>query len=278
MALQETSHETSLSQQPREALLDTLLARQAGEDVATIATDRGLILHATPVDPGQVYDVRVIEQDRAGRQHALLGARLPAVTAVDALSAALDSKLPDIVLDAADRAAFDEQAGHLHAALRQASAAIVPEQIAALMQGAREREAAVPRIPDDLQRPRTRLEDLTPPTRRWEPVVRAAAGEAVIADAGWPGLAAGLDRAAAAGWDVNSNLPRLVAQRELPTRRQTQELYCRLVDACEAAAPTATVSVAEINGRDAQPAHSARHHAELARTPAPHPPQSAPAR
>jgi hypothetical protein len=278
MALQETSHETSLSRQPREALLDTLLARQAGEDVATIATDRGLILHATPVDPRQVYDVRVIEQDRAGRQHALLGARLPAATAVDALSAALDSKLPDIVLDAADRAAFDEQVSHLHAALRQASATIVPEQIAALMQGAPEREAAAPRIPDDLQRPHTRLEDLTPPTRRWEPVVCAAAGEAVIADAGWPGLAAGLDRAAAAGWDVTANLPRLVAQRELPTTRQTQELYCRLVDACEAAAPTATVSVAEINGRDAQPAHSARHHAELARTPAPHAPQSAPAR
>jgi hypothetical protein len=278
MAPQKTAHETSLSQQPREALVDTLLARAAGEDVVTIATNSGLILHAAPADPGQVYDVRVIEQDLAGRQQALLGARLPAATAVDALSAALDSKLPDIVLDAADRAAFAEQVSHLHAALRQATPTILPKQIAALMQGAREREAAAPRIPDDLQRPRTRLEDLTPSTRRWEPVVRAAAGEAVIADAGWPGLAAGLDRAAAAGWDFTANLPRLVAQRELPTRRQTQELYCRLVDACEAAAPTATVSVAEINGRDAQLAQSARHHAELARTPAPHAPRSAPAR
>jgi hypothetical protein len=255
-----TAHETPLSHQPREALLDTLLAREAGENVATIATDRGLILHATPVDPGQVYDIRVIEQDPAGRQHTLLGARLPAATAIDAISAALDSKLPDIVLDTADRAAFDDQVSHLHAALRQASAG--PEQSAALMPGATERHTRAPRLPDNLQRLHARLEDLTQSTQRWAPVVRAAAGKAVIADTGWPGLAAGLDRAAASGWDVAANLPRLVEQRDMPATHPARELYCRLVAACDAAAPTSTASVAEINGRGTQPAHSARHHAE----------------
>jgi hypothetical protein len=102
-------------------------------------------------------------------------------------------------------------------------------------------------------------------------------GEAVTADAGWPGLAAGLDRAAASGWDVFANLPRLVAQREMPAQHPARELYCRLVDACEAA-PAVAASVAEINGRDAAPAPSTRHHAEPARPLGPPPPQSAPAR
>jgi hypothetical protein len=109
-------------------------------------------------------------------------------------------------------------------------------------------------------------------------LVRSVAGVEVIADAGWPGLAAGLDRAAAAGWDVAANLPRLVAQRDMPAQHPARELYCRLVDACEAAAPAAAASVAEINGSAATPARSARDHAELARTPTPPAPRGAPAR
>jgi hypothetical protein len=104
--------------------------------------------------------------------------------------------------------------------------------------------------------------------------VRSVAGQAVTADAGWPGLAAGLDRAAASGWDVAANLP----QRDLPAQHPARELYCRLVDACDAAAPAATATAAEINGRDATPAPSGRHPAELARAPIRPAPPSAPAR
>jgi hypothetical protein len=66
----------------------------------------------------------------------------------------------------------------------------------------------------------------------------------VITDVGWPGLAAGLDRAAASGWDVAANLPLLIAQRDLPTTQPAAELYCRLVDACDAAT-AAPASVAQ---------------------------------
>jgi hypothetical protein len=82
---------------------------------------------------------------------------------------------------------------------------------------------------------------------RWYDTVRRIAGEAVVQDPGWPGLAAGLDRALAAGWDVPTHLPRLVAQVELPRRQPAGELYYRLLADCAAAAHSSTVSVEDIN-------------------------------
>jgi hypothetical protein len=156
-------------------------------------------------------------------------------------------------------------------------------QLGAPAVGAHQRRAAASHQPNDPDRLRehtalTTQAAATDPARWWAPIVRAVAGEAVTADAGWPGLAAGLDRAVASGWDVAANLPRLLAQRAMPARHPARELYCRLVHACDAAAPAAAASVAEINGRDATPAPSTRHHAELPRPLGPPPPQSAPAR
>jgi hypothetical protein len=140
------------------------------------------------------------------------------------------------------------------------------EQPAALMAGAHERRATAPNIPDILQRLQATLADWTSSAPRWERLVRATAGAAVLDDAGWPGLAVGLDRAAAAGWNVTANLSRLVTQQELPDRHQAAELYYRLVHACPAAAPPSSTSIADINGTATTLPSQTRQHAELARS------------
>ncbi len=153
------------------------------------------------------------------------------------------------------------------------------EQLAALTAGGHERRATAPNIPDDLQRLHARLADLTSSAPRWERLVRATAGAAVLDDVGWPGLAVGLDRAAAAGWDVTANLARLVTQQALPDRHQAGELYYRLVHACPAAAPPNTTSIANINGTGTTVASQTRQHAELAQSrPSPNISQQAPTR
>jgi hypothetical protein len=488
---------------PRNTRTETLRALRRGDDVAAVSTDAGLILEATPVDPSQVYEIRLSELGPDGGRDPLLGGRIAAAGALPALQAVLDTTSPDLMLTRADRADLTEQIQHLAAALHhtptsidsartpdrtgvaaQPPAATIPreghlrmgsddtprtevatastraggwpaltelqrrrpglvsvqqaahaaldaraaahEHVAelalaplaalidpgqdddvtrrlaasvaaeiasrpepwqralgqwatasgrAVIDTARERQVlavpvsdeqvdaantraerdalidlaacqnAIRRLRDDVsyadtardalglyleardvhgQEPEqaratawlevgegTRAEyettrdrlahaaeqraqqrasaeprggqqtpapDATDSARRWAPFVRTAAGEALIADPAWPGLAAGLDRAAASGWDVAANLPRLVAQQDLPARHPARELYCRLIDACDAAAPAAVASAAQINGREPPATHSGRHHAELARSPAPPLPQSAPAR
>jgi hypothetical protein len=193
---------------------------------------------------------------------------------------------PRVELTAAERRALTDwqQRHHLDARVDTTGAGpgVDPAQLEALAAGAHQRRAVASHQPNDPDRLREHTALTTQAAadsaRSWAPIVRAVAGEVVTADAGWAGLAAGLDRAAASGWDVAANLPRLLAQREMPARHPARELYCRLVHACDAAAPAAAASVAEINGRDATPARSTRHHAELARPLGPPPPQSAPAR
>jgi len=51
----------------------------------------------------------------------------------------------------------------------------------------------------------------------------------------WSGLAAALDRAHQAGYDVHQHLPRLAAQEPLPPDRPARALHYRLVHECEAA-------------------------------------------
>ncbi len=57
----------------------------------------------------------------------------------------------------------------------------------------------------------------------------------LVAGADWTGLAAALDRAHHAGYDVHQHLPRLVAQEPLPPDRPARALHYRLVGECEAA-------------------------------------------
>jgi DNA primase catalytic core len=57
----------------------------------------------------------------------------------------------------------------------------------------------------------------------------------LVTGADWPGLAAALDRAQQAGYDVEDNLPRLAGQRPLPAQWAARTLQYRLVQDCEAA-------------------------------------------
>jgi DNA primase catalytic core len=57
----------------------------------------------------------------------------------------------------------------------------------------------------------------------------------LVAGADWTGLAAALDRASRAGYDVQQHLPRLAAQSPLPELRPARALHYRLVEECAAA-------------------------------------------
>ena len=57
----------------------------------------------------------------------------------------------------------------------------------------------------------------------------------LIVGADWSGLAAALDRASRAGYDVQQHLPRLAARSPLPEVRPARALHYRLVEECEAA-------------------------------------------
>jgi hypothetical protein len=125
--------------QPQDTPAETLRALQRGEDIATVSTGTGLLIEATPVDPTQVYDVRISELRGDGTRDLLLGARIPAAGALPALDALLDPALPDLVLTRTDRAALTEQVHQLRAALDEATHTVVPAEIAARMNSAPER-------------------------------------------------------------------------------------------------------------------------------------------
>ena len=57
----------------------------------------------------------------------------------------------------------------------------------------------------------------------------------LVAGADWSGLAAALDRASRAGYDVQQHLPCLAARSPLPDVRPARALHYRLVDECAAA-------------------------------------------
>ena len=83
---------------------------------------------------------------------------------------------------------------------------------------------------------RARIDRHEPPQpERWTELA-AAVDPRLSTGAEWPRLAAALDRAAAASYDVPANLPRLAAEEPLPQHRPAAELYWRLLDDCPAAA------------------------------------------
>jgi len=56
----------------------------------------------------------------------------------------------------------------------------------------------------------------------------------------WPALSSALDRAAASGYDVETNLPRLAARDDLPKRHPARDLQYRLLADCDSALPPPT--------------------------------------
>jgi hypothetical protein len=69
----------------------------------------------------------------------------------------------------------------------------------------------------------------TPATIRWAEIVEAI-DHRLVAGPDWPALAAALDRAEAAGYNLRINLPRLVAAEPLPDRLPACELRYRLIN------------------------------------------------
>jgi hypothetical protein len=76
--------------------------------------------------------------------------------------------------------------------------------------------------------------DADHPADRWTDLTRAV-HPGLPHSADWPALAAALDRADAAGYDVATQLPRLAAQVPLDHRHPARDLHYRLVADCDAA-------------------------------------------
>ena len=68
-----------------------------------------------------------------------------------------------------------------------------------------------------------------PAAIRWAEIVEAI-DHRLVAGPDWPALAAALDQAAAAGYDLTINLPRLAAAEPLPDRLPASELRYRLIN------------------------------------------------
>lgn len=207
MTVPHTDYASALSEQPALARKDTLIARAAGHDVAAAATDTGLVINAQAIDPERSYQARLdhLMANGTPAPAQLASWVVEAESATDALALLIDNERRSGGLDLVDVAALEDQLTQLEAAMTSTApetADLATTEVAA---------EQVPQVGTD-------------PAERWAGIAREAAGPVVVEDLGWLGLAAGLDRADAAGWDVASNLPRLVQQDEMPDRHPAREL------------------------------------------------------
>ena len=72
----------------------------------------------------------------------------------------------------------------------------------------------------------------------------------LVAGTDWPGLAGALDRAHRSGYDLETHLPRLAAQRPLPDERPARTLQYRLVDECPASILTIPAQIQQRINRE----------------------------
>ena len=102
----------------------------------------------------------------------------------------------------------------------------------------------------------------------------------LVGGADWSGLAAALDRASRAGYDVQQHLPRLAASSPLPEVRPARALHYRLVDECAAAITPMPPGLRQTDDQQGAAGALARLHAEadlFDNQPAPLPGRTAPA-
>jgi len=331
--------DTLLTRQPEMARRQTLAAQAAGTDLATVATDDGLVVRAKAIEYGRRYDALLTYRTASGEEHDLTGWLVQAESARAALAALVERESRNGGLAAAEVRALNEQLVRLDEALvgeevnrQQAQAPAndaaglapsnattpntdVAADTAGTLNGERVRvhttnggvvegngyrngpNNTFPIVVLDGRTTEARwispnriasvevIADAPPgkvavgvppaavvdadeldPAERWASVVRDAAGPGVLEDVAWPRLAAALDRAQSAGWDVAANLPGLVEQGTLPERRAARELRCRLMVECEATLPAGPRSHAAASAGPAVTSE-ARQRAEQARAP-----------
>ena len=221
------------------SLYRTTAERAQGIDMAEIATPNGLRLRAEQT--GEAYETAVFVEDVPGRSDVLASATITAATATEALRTAAER----------------EHAVH---GLDRSDLQLVDQQLARLEQITRDTKTTPPTPESQAQ-----------PHAQWVDTVTRLTGRDLQGEPGWTTLAATLDRAAAAGWDVAAQLPATVAQAPLPAHGSvSHDLAYRVMDACPDAVPPAP-SVGQINGAEASSTGRQREAAERAISPAPAP-------
>lgn len=222
------------------SLYRTTAERAQGIDMPEIATPTGLRLRAEQT--GEAYQTAVLVEDAPGRSDVLASSTITAATATDALRTAAQREHAVHGLDNTDLQLVDQQLARLD----------YLDAIGAALPGAAE-------APDPQ------------PHTQWVDTVTQLTGRDLRGEPGWTTLAATLDRADAAGWDVAGQLPATVAQAPLPTHGSvSHDLAYRVMDACPDAVPPAP-SVAQINGAEAASTGRQREAAERAIRPTPAP-------
>lgn len=198
------------------ALLRTAARQAEGVDLAEIAIPNGLRLRAEQT--GEAYQTAVLVEDAPDRSDVLTSSTIAAATATDALRAAAEREHALHGLDHTDLQLVDQQLARL-------------EQLTST-------------------HPNTAAATDSEPQAQWANTVTQITGRDLRGEPGWTALAATLDRAAAAGWDVAGQLPATVAQAPLPTHGSvSHDLAYRVMEACPDAVPPAP-SVAQINGTE----------------------------
>jgi hypothetical protein len=222
------------------SLYRTTAERAQGIDMAEIATPNGLRLRAEQT--GEAYQTAVLVEDAPGRSDVLASSTITAATATDALRTAAQREHAVHGLDHTDLQLVDLQLARL-------------DYLAAI-------ETALPgaaAAPDPQ------------PHAPWADTVTQIAGRDLRGEPDWTTLAATLDRAAAAGWDVAGQLPAAAAQAPLPTHGSvSHDLAYRVMDACPDSVPPAP-SIAQINGTEVASTGRQREAAERAIRPTPAP-------
>jgi hypothetical protein len=198
------------------SLYRTAAGRDVGVDVAEITTSHGLRLRAEYT--GAAYQTTVLVEDTPGRSDVLASGTVLASSATQALWIAAKREHAVQGLDRTDVAMVHHQIVRL-------------DQLTGLTL---EPAGQGPGEPGD----------------RWAATVTRVTGRDLRSEPGWPALAATLDSAASAGWDVQRRLP-AVADSAPPLTHgwASQELAHRVMRACPDAVPaerrTAQVSPAE---------------------------------
>lgn len=222
------------------ALYRTTAERAQGIDMAEIATPNGLRLRAEHT--GVEYQTAVLVEDAPGCSDVLASSTIPAATATEALRTA----------------ALREHAAH---GLDHTDLQMVERQLARLDY----LDAIDVTLPGPAKAPDSQ------PHAQWVDTVTQVTGRDLRGEPGWTTLAATLDRAASAGWDVAGQLPATVAQAPLPSNGSaSHDLAYRVMDGCRDAAPPPP-GAAQINGTEAASTGRQREAAERAIARAPDP-------